>query len=189
MRNNQVLVITYDELEGIVGSIERKTDDEVIRLLHKSTGILAYCFLQRDSSDYVWFEHNDDVVTIFNDGADKVLDKDFAICYYEEQYNHVNSTDHQVIVAEYVLKQIKEGETEILAPIYIPQSFEDDMEKMLDFFSISKEDFLTTYTYLDESDYDETKKVVDAMSDEELRNLLVKVGQQLTNYLMGELRG
>lgn len=39
--------------------------------------------------------------------------------------------------------------------------FIDDDEKMRDFFKLSKEEFLSSYSYLKEEDYDETKKIVD----------------------------
>lgn len=39
--------------------------------------------------------------------------------------------------------------------------FINDDEKMRDFFKLSKNDFLSSYSYLSEDDYDETKKIVD----------------------------
>ena len=39
--------------------------------------------------------------------------------------------------------------------------FINDDEKMRDFFKLSKDEFLSSYSYLSEKDYDETKKIVD----------------------------
>ena len=39
--------------------------------------------------------------------------------------------------------------------------FVDDDEKMRDFFKLTKDEFLSTYRYLSEKDYEETKKVVE----------------------------
>lgn len=37
--------------------------------------------------------------------------------------------------------------------------FINDEEKMIDFVNLSKEDFLLSYSYLTESDYDETMRL------------------------------
>lgn len=39
--------------------------------------------------------------------------------------------------------------------------FINDDEKMRDFFKLTKDEFLSSYNYLNEKDYDETKKIVD----------------------------
>lgn len=49
-------------------------------------------------------------------------------------------------------------ETEIVKPKYT--SFIDDKEKMYDFFLLSKEDFLNSYSYLTEEEYELTKQEV-----------------------------
>ena len=40
------------------------------------------------------------------------------------------------------------------------KSFTDDKEKMIDFFILSKKEFLKSYSYLTELEYDLTKKDV-----------------------------
>lgn len=49
---------------------------------------------------------------------------------------------------------------EIIKEIKIEQTFADDEEKMKDFFLISKSNFLSSYSYLNESDYNITKDYV-----------------------------
>ena len=43
--------------------------------------------------------------------------------------------------------------------------FLDDKEKMLDFFMLSKEAFLESYSYLTEEEYDETERVSSIVVD------------------------
>jgi hypothetical protein len=45
--------------------------------------------------------------------------------------------------------------------LYANENFIDDKEKMLDFFELTKEEFLESYSYLTEEEYDNTKKLVD----------------------------
>ena len=40
-------------------------------------------------------------------------------------------------------------------------NFINDEEKMRDFYVLSKEEFLASYSYLTESEYDNTKEMVD----------------------------
>lgn len=49
--------------------------------------------------------------------------------------------------------------------------FVDDIEKMRDFFEISKEEFLLSYSYLDEEDYDLTNEKVKNMSADMIEHL------------------
>ena len=44
--------------------------------------------------------------------------------------------------------------------------FTTDWEKMRDYFQISKEEFLASYSYVTEAEYDATKKVVDGETNE-----------------------
>ena len=43
-------------------------------------------------------------------------------------------------------------------------NFLDDDEKILDFFSISKEEFLTTYSYVPEEEYDRTAEIISKLT-------------------------
>lgn len=45
------------------------------------------------------------------------------------------------------------------------ESFMTDGEKLVDFFALSKEDFLNSYSYLTESEYDATFEKVCAFVD------------------------
>jgi hypothetical protein len=49
---------------------------------------------------------------------------------------------------------------EKIKEIKIEETFADDEEKMKDFFLISKSNFLFSYSYLNESDYNITKAYV-----------------------------
>lgn len=53
----------------------------------------------------------------------------------------------------------------------IHSDFVDDIEKMRDFFEISKEEFLLSYSYLDEEDYDLTNEKVKNMSTDMIEHL------------------
>ena len=44
--------------------------------------------------------------------------------------------------------------------------FTTDWEKMRDYFQISKEEFLASYSYVTEAEYDATKKVVDGETND-----------------------
>jgi hypothetical protein len=45
--------------------------------------------------------------------------------------------------------------------LYSNENFIDDEEKMVDFFELTKEEFLESYSYLTEEEYDNTKELVD----------------------------
>lgn len=55
-------------------------------------------------------------------------------------------------------------------------SFVDDAEKMRDFIILSKEDFLKSYSYINEDSYDLTKKEYDSMRDIDLDYLAERTG-------------
>jgi len=59
--------------------------------------------------------------------------------------------------------------------------FTTDWEKMRDFFQISKEEFLASYSYVTEAEYDATKKIVDE-KDKPYNNAL-HYKKALTNIL------
>ena len=49
--------------------------------------------------------------------------------------------------------------------------FTTDIEKMRDFFEISKDEFLFSYSYLDEVEYDLTTEKVNNMTMEEIEKI------------------
>lgn len=55
-------------------------------------------------------------------------------------------------------------------------SFVDDAEKMRDFIILSKEDFLKSYSYINEDSYDLTKKEYDNLSDADRDGLAERTG-------------
>lgn len=44
--------------------------------------------------------------------------------------------------------------------VYIHDNFVDDEEKMRDFYELSKDEFLMSYSYLTEEEYDNTARIV-----------------------------
>lgn len=44
--------------------------------------------------------------------------------------------------------------------IFAIANFVDDEEKMVDFYELTKEEFLLSYSYLTEEEYDNTAKIV-----------------------------
>lgn len=52
--------------------------------------------------------------------------------------------------------------------------FDDDVEKMLDFMELSKEDFLKSYSYLSEEDYEATKKIIEGSSQNDYKVITVR---------------
>ena len=52
--------------------------------------------------------------------------------------------------------------------------FDNDVEKMLDFMELSKEDFLKSYSYLSEEDYEATKKVALASAQDTYKEVTVR---------------
>jgi hypothetical protein len=64
--------------------------------------------------------------------------------------------------------------------------FLPDEEKMRDFFEVSKEEFLFSYSYLTEEEYDTTKKAVDWAKEMEIEeNGLTVVTWPESQYFMG----
>ena len=61
---------------------------------------------------------------------------------------------------------------EIEAMDNIYTDFTDDLEKMADFYKLSKEEFLATYDYLTEEEYQLTEDKVSGIQD--LNKLIVK---------------
>lgn len=48
-------------------------------------------------------------------------------------------------------------------------SFENDTEKMIDFWNLSKDEFLASYSYLSETEYDATAEKVHKLADFSVR--------------------
>ena len=59
--------------------------------------------------------------------------------------------------------------------------FIDDAEKMRDFFGLSKSDFLASYSYLDEGEYEETENVIQETA-EKIENYIYKSGYEHLDY-------
>lgn len=53
-----------------------------------------------------------------------------------------------------------------MSNIYANANFIDDKEKMRDFYELTKEEFLLSYSYLTEEEYDNTAKLVDEKEKE-----------------------
>ena len=64
-------------------------------------------------------------------------------------------------------------------------SFSNDKEKMIDFLELTKDEFLQSYSYLTEKEYEETKK--DVLNQLANQDLVVLLNAFLDNYC--DLRG
>lgn len=84
-----------------------------------------------------------------------------------EYYEMVETTELNEKENKLMAEQTKEKEI---------SSFIDDAEKMRDFIILSKEDFLKSYSYIDEGSYDLTKKEYDSMRNIDLDYLAERTG-------------
>lgn len=60
--------------------------------------------------------------------------------------------------------------------------FINDDEKMRDFFKLTKEEFLSSYSYLKEKDYEETKNIVEITKLSILKDLKQNIEHNILNY-------
>lgn len=106
------------------------------------------------------------------------------------------SRDINEQINNYIDKHLKFiTEYEILNIKNTLQTFIDDKEKMKDFKNLSKNEFLKSYSYLDEIEYDNTKKLYDSLlgkiknydetkiKQEELQTKLNKIENQILNII------
>ena len=66
-------------------------------------------------------------------------------------------------------------------------NFIDDREKMWDFFAISKDEFLMSYSYLTEEEYEATRIAVNGMTPDEIIRRFRNVPQEHTPEFVGQL--
>ena len=69
-------------------------------------------------------------------------------------------------------------------------TFIDDKEKMRDFYELTKEEFLASYSYLTEEEYDATREVVNGFKNkyEEMYNFMLKCRDNFINQLKEGVR-
>lgn len=70
---------------------------------------------------------------------------------------------------------------------YALTDFTTDMDKMVDFFMISKDEFLNSYSYLDEEEYDLTLAKVRTTENRELLRLFGLVIEQMKQNLKDDI--
>jgi hypothetical protein len=94
-----------------------------------------------------------------------------VIYYYDISYFGVKDTLKPI--DEYIeeIKQCPQYQEHLLKK----NTFIDDSEKMSDFFLMSKKEFLDSYSYLDEEEYDATKKHVDSLTIEQIEKFFKPV--------------
>lgn len=104
---------------------------------------------------------NYDIVTLSWDMAIKALDEEYRN-YTKESYDTVKSLYEQFKVQEI--------------------GFTDDIDKMYDFDKISKEEFLSSYSYISEEEYDATARYLkeNNLSASEVVEMLKEQGEVLT---------
>ena len=78
---------------------------------------------------------------------------------------------------------LDEGEYEYYQNCLMFTDFVSDIEKMRDFFDLSKEEFLFSYSYLTESEYILTEKKISAMSAEQIAEIKAKCNELPTEEL------
>ena len=72
---------------------------------------------------------------------------------------------------------LDEGEYEYYQNCLMVTDFVSDIEKMRDFFDLSKEEFLFSYSYLTESEYILTENKISAMSAEQIAEIKAKCNE------------
>lgn len=109
-------------------------------------------------NNYEW-EHilHDYTIHDIAKAVDNMSDEQF-IEFFRELYSLSNKkeAENSCEISHWIdecLNEIETKEEEIL-------SFHDDREKMIDFLELSKEEFLTSYSYLTEEEYKATKHTI-----------------------------
>ena len=100
--------------------------------------------------------HEDDLMDILRN-----------VVKYAVENNHckTNCTARELlsdIVSEELLEQLFDEKAEVFN-----QSFADDAEKMIDFNTLTKEEFLQSYSYLTEAEYEATFREVNGINKED----------------------
>lgn len=107
---------------------------------------------------------------------------DFGSAYIEGDYEYVcPKCEHVLFSGIQDIQDYVDGPKTSIK-YYLMHCFIDDYDKMRDFAILSKDDFLASYGYLTEEEYDATSKVV-----AELTELLESVfNKKFRKYLHGE---
>lgn len=119
---------------------------EYVKTLTDFCGLMLYGY---DDDDCLWIA--DEWIEMY--GENSVIFTDCNGKSYtciEVKTELLNYFDNMGIYNEDYLKK----------NIYANENFIDDEEKMVDFYELSKEEFLFSYSYLTEEEYDNTAKLV-----------------------------
>ena len=113
---------------------------------------------------------------------EKVLDESPTLTYFkkeiEEKLTDILNDDHELqekaLNARCTWDNYKNEIDDKKYQLETPIDFIDDEEKMRDFFVLDKYEFMQSYSYLNENEYDATVKAIDNMSTEEYRERFLK---------------
>lgn len=153
--------LTFDDVEDVIPDITTNsdvlTDGKIIRFDINTIvdGIENNATMFYDEETEEWCARHDI--------------KDFERDIMEEIYSNINAftrSAEQPFNYDDFIQGLKDGNLkyEWSPPVQKnnqPQNFLDDNEKMLDFAQLSKEEFLKSYSYLSEADYEQTAEAME----------------------------
>lgn len=142
--------------EAVTGYIQGTSDD-----LPKDTIVI----MKIDAGD-VFYSDLDAAKQAEKDGVKLISENEIINEYPFNAYRFIDTERNREILRENgYLKSFKSLEN--------VSTFENDREKMTDFFILDKNDFLESYSYLTEEEYDATSKLVDKkyLIEEKVLNL------------------
>lgn len=124
------------------------------------------------------------------------VNQEVNILFLEKDGEERMTTDRLTSVTDNVYEWTYNNfnDCKIIAWKQKPMSFINDQEKMVDFFTTTKEEFLNFYSYLTEEEYEETKKDVlarsgywnaEALSEDEDVNG-IEIGKIVQSIMMTE---
>lgn len=116
-------------------------NNKYVKTLTDFCGLLIFGY---DDDDCLWLV--EEWIDMY--GADNVI---FTDC----NGNKYTCIDIKIEMMKYFEPKYKEYDS-----IYANDNFIDDEEKMRDFYELTKEEFLFSYSYLTEEEYDNTAKLV-----------------------------
>lgn len=169
--------LTFDDVEDVIPDVTTDmdvlTDGKIVRFDINTMvdGIENYATMFYDEETQEWCARHDI--------------KDFEQDIMEEICSNINAftrSAEQPFNYNDFIQELKDGNLKLTSyewspPVQKnnqPQNFLDDNEKMVDFIQLSREDFLKSYSYLSEADYEQTAEAMENLieaSIEKERNL------------------
>jgi hypothetical protein len=106
-----------------------------------------------DECGLLIFGYDNDAPWIVEDWIDAYGAED--VIFTDCNGNKYTCMDVKIELLKYFEPKYKEDDS-----IYANDNFVDDEEKMRDFYELTKDEFLASYSYLTEAEYDNTAKLV-----------------------------